>query len=285
MRTGVERKREISTRRYESRVPPQRRSMDWESVSPEPEPQQDVATNVDDVLGLNLNDGKAAELPPQRQRRPRYLQEEHLLTIRGVPYIRKHAQTRVRKAIQHKDEYKNLTNLLSFYQIWGHNLFPKAKLGDFVEMCATVGQKGRRLKELRRKYVDEDNGATSGIDWKESLLATSKIPDTGITEFSAIPDEPLRSFTPDNDNDNEEDFERAFLARAAAVTQRPEATTESQAPQGDEFDDEFDDDDDELFTQIGKAAPAKELEVDPNMEEFETDAYEAELEAMREYGL
>lgn len=265
---------------------------------------QSVVPNVDDVLGLNMNPEVPVELNPVRQRRPRFLQEEHLLSARGVSYIRKHASKRLKKSMSHKDHYKNLTNMLTFYQIWGHNLFPKAKFGDFLEMCATAG-KGSRIRALRRSYMGEDQGTSREKEMMENFLPTTTI--TDATQTSTAQD------------DEDDEFERAFLSRANGIYRAAGATTSSeQAPtsqpststttttttttadplpstlfvqDNEDSDDGFDDDDDDdLFANIDSkqriAQPPVIAEDDPSLEDFnEADAYEAEMDAMREYGM
>jgi hypothetical protein len=164
---------------------------------------EEAVVNVDDVLGLNLITEEPLKPVRERVSRPRYLKEDHLLSVRGVAYIRKNAKQRVRKSIEHKDEYKNLTNLLGFYQIWGHNLFPKARFGDFVEMCATVGKSSRRLKVLRRGYLNEDQGASREDEYAQKFSPITRIDDETTSQ-------PQHTNNDQNSNDH---LERAFLAR------------------------------------------------------------------------
>jgi hypothetical protein len=168
---------------------------------------EEALLNVDDVLGLNLITEEPLKPVKERVTRPRYLKEDHLLSVRGVAYIRKNAKQRMRKSIEHKDEYKNLTNLLSFYQIWGHNLFPKARFGDFVEMCATVGKSSRRLKVLRRGYLDEDQGTSREHEYSQNFSPNTSIDGETIGQ-------PQHT----NNNQNSDDHcERAFLARLNGI--------------------------------------------------------------------
>lgn len=111
---------------------------------------------IDSLLGLNV-DASTAEAPPLPKQRKRInnLNESHFTSAKGLPYIRKNTK-RIRSRLNHGDDYKNLTNLLNFYQLWGHSIYPKANFKDFLEMTMKIGAKSRYVKDMREKWINEE---------------------------------------------------------------------------------------------------------------------------------
>jgi replication fork protection complex subunit Csm3/Swi3 len=104
-------------------------------------------------LDLNVEGSEPVKV---QKKTVRNLNEDHLLSLRGLKYIKENAGKKLKPAIKHKNEYKNLTNLLSFYQLWGHGVFPRANFDDFTSMCSTVGNKSSRVISLRAEWINEE---------------------------------------------------------------------------------------------------------------------------------
>lgn len=276
-----------------------------------PESQQD---NVDDVLGLNINvdqDSNLVPIKPLRVSRPRYLKDTHLTSIRGLPYLRKSAKNRLRKTLNHKNEYKNLTNFLSFYQIWGHNLFPKAKFPDFVEMCSTAG-KERTVKFMRRSFIDEDLGimqdeerremyvlntdmsvGRDGDDGSARIDVVERAPVQQNEDIEDVPDEEFAWMDMDRARGEiekkaaEKETQTAYVAeenQTGSALRKTTPPTGAQDPNsstlafGDDNDDFDDDDDDDLFAAVGTTTQKKpqstSTQEEPPMDELDSTNFE-----------
>ncbi len=112
---------------------------------------------IDSLLGLNLDQPAADQPLPKPRKRINNLNESHFLGIKGLSYIKKN-QKQIRSKLNHKDDYKNLTNLLNFYQLWGHSIYPKANFKDFLDMTVKVGSKSKLLKRQRQDWLDQEMG-------------------------------------------------------------------------------------------------------------------------------
>ncbi|KAK4161214.1 putative chromosome segregation in meiosis protein 3 [Cladorrhinum sp. PSN259] len=104
--------------------------------------------NDDDVLGLET------EVDKKKQRVPRVkLDDARLLSEKGIPKLRKTAQTRLKfKGKGH--EFSDAARLLSFYQEWLDDLFPKAAFLDALAMVEKAGHK-TTMRNARLKWIDE----------------------------------------------------------------------------------------------------------------------------------
>ncbi|CCH45555.1 Chromosome segregation in meiosis protein 3 [Wickerhamomyces ciferrii] len=117
--------------------------------------QKDI--DIDDFLGVNLDpNGSTSELPIPKRKKVNNLNESHFLQQKGLPYLRKNCAKALKPRIQHKDDYKNLTNFLNFYQLWGHSIYPKSNFKDFLEMTTKVGIKSQAVKTMRQGFISED---------------------------------------------------------------------------------------------------------------------------------
>lgn len=85
------------------------------------------------------------------------LTSEKLLSDKGLPYIMKNAPKRLRISSR-KNAYDNLTNIAQFYQLWAHELYPKAKFRDFTKLCYTLGRSDKILREYRANLYRDEMG-------------------------------------------------------------------------------------------------------------------------------
>ncbi|CCH58797.1 hypothetical protein TBLA_0A10180 [Henningerozyma blattae CBS 6284] len=76
------------------------------------------------------------------------LTSERLLCQKGLPFIMKNAPKRIRIS-KRKSNYDNLSNIVQFYQLWAHELFPKARFKDFIKLTHDLGKTDRQLREYR----------------------------------------------------------------------------------------------------------------------------------------
>ncbi|VBB73838.1 Putative chromosome segregation in meiosis protein 3 [Podospora comata] len=101
-----------------------------------------------DVLGLETEvDKKKARVPRVK------LDDARLLSDKGIPWLRKNAQSRLKlKGKGH--EFSDAARMLSFYQEWLDELFPKASFLDALAMVEKAGHK-TSLRNARMKWIDE----------------------------------------------------------------------------------------------------------------------------------
>lgn len=95
-------------------------------------------------------DKEPVEVTAPKLRRKLVLDEENLLSDKGLPRIR-NMDVKFRKG----DEKRYLTKLVGNYQLWAHKLFPKANFENFLEMCERAGNKPS-VKRYRLEVVNED---------------------------------------------------------------------------------------------------------------------------------
>ncbi|KAM7193350.1 Replication Fork Protection Component Swi3 domain containing protein [Rhypophila sp. PSN 637] len=102
----------------------------------------------DDALGLEeqLDVAKKARVPRVK------LDETRLLSDKGIPELQKRAKKLRLKGKGH--EFSDASRLLSFYQQWLDDLFPKATFLDALAMVEKVGHK-TLVKNARLKWIDE----------------------------------------------------------------------------------------------------------------------------------
>lgn len=140
------------------------------------------------------------------------LDETRLLSEKGIPRLRRKASELKFKGKGH--EFSDAARLLTFYQSWFDNLFPKAKFLDAAAMAEKAGHK-KYMRMKRMEWIDEGKPKPAGLDEDEDLFG-----------------EPT--------NEPEERAAAIFPARIAPIFQNPE----TERPQTPARDDVPDDDDD-----------------------------------------
>jgi replication fork protection complex subunit Csm3/Swi3 len=106
-----------------------------------------------DALGID------EEVRITKKRKPvAKLDEARLLSQPGIPKLRGLARS---KSIVSKlrlkgkgHEYSDAAKLLSYYQLWLDNLYPRAKFADGLQLVEKVGH-GKRMQVMRREWIDE----------------------------------------------------------------------------------------------------------------------------------
>ena len=101
-----------------------------------------------------------------------------ILSQAGIPKLRRIAKTRLKfKGKGHevrrfqvvrtqyhpwltKPQYKDLTRLLNFYQLWLDDLYPRAKFADALVIIEKLGHT-KRMQTMRREWIDEGKPKSS----------------------------------------------------------------------------------------------------------------------------
>ncbi|KAI0551684.1 replication fork protection component Swi3-domain-containing protein [Xylaria curta] len=112
-----------------------------------------------DASGLGIDEAISVSKKP---RAPRVkLDETRLLSENGIPKLRSKAKNLKFKGKGH--EFSDTARLLSFYQLWLDDLFPKAKFLDALSMVEKAGHKNQiRLKRIQ--WIDEGKPRAAGFD-------------------------------------------------------------------------------------------------------------------------
>lgn len=123
--------------------------------------QEDELHNLQDLdltrEQMDANDMDPCLIQMKRSRTMMKLDCEKLLSSKGLPHLLKTGPKRARIS-KHKDEYQNLCHFLQFYQLWAHELYPKAKFRDFVIMCDRLGKGNGDLREYRMRMLSAELG-------------------------------------------------------------------------------------------------------------------------------
>lgn len=124
---------------------------------------------------------------PLKRRKPQVkLTAERLLGEKGLPYVMKHAPKRIRIS-KRRSAHDNLSQIVQFYQLWAHELYPKARFNDFVKLCQSLGKSDKLLREYRRNLYREELLGGSGVGEK-----TPQVDEDEVVEAQA---EPVRDAT------------------------------------------------------------------------------------------
>ncbi|RKF56944.1 Chromosome segregation in meiosis protein 3 [Golovinomyces cichoracearum] len=106
----------------------------------------------------------------RKQRAPRVkLDEELLLSSEGIPKLQSKAK---RFQVKGKgQEFSDTFKLLSMYQLWLDDLFPKARFLDAVAMVEKLGHK-KKVLAMRMDWIDDHKSSLS-FDQEEAIPNTS----------------------------------------------------------------------------------------------------------------
>lgn len=94
--------------------------------------------------------------------------------------------------LKHDNEFKNLSSMLQFYQLWCHGLFPKAKFKDCLQLLRSFGSKSSQLKLYRRELIEQE---LRKLKESKGIIDTERMvtPETHHQQDNSLPEnqEPL----------------------------------------------------------------------------------------------
>ncbi|KAI1502059.1 replication fork protection component Swi3-domain-containing protein [Biscogniauxia marginata] len=118
-----------------------------------------------DATGLGIDEEVAVTKKP---RVPRVkLDEARLLSEKGIPRLRRKAGDLKFKGKGH--EFSDAARLLSFYQLWLDDLFPKAKFLDALAMVEKAGHK-KYMRMKRIELIEEGKPRSSALADDEDIF-------------------------------------------------------------------------------------------------------------------
>ena len=200
----------------------------------------DPTVNGLDPSMTSTTDGQDPTLISTNTRKPRVkLTAEKLLSTKGLPYVMEHAPKSCRIS-KHKTAYDNLTNFLQFYQLWAHNLYPKAKFKDFTSLCESLGKTDKELREYRMNLVRKDMGILLGDD-------IPNVPDMQMHDTGVLPAHQGRNslFVTDESTSATDRGNAQYGYEATKIVSLDK--DKNQNNDGN-YDDDDDDDDDVLYS-------------------------------------
>ncbi|RBR25017.1 uncharacterized protein FIESC28_02184 [Fusarium coffeatum] len=126
-------------------------------ASPPPEAANKKRKEPDSGLGIDEEvDVKKRPRAPNVK-----LDEERLLGPKGIPKLKQRARDLKIKGKGH--EFSDASRLLSFYQLWLDDLFPKAKFLDALNMVEKAGHK-KQVMVARNEYINEGKPKNTTAD-------------------------------------------------------------------------------------------------------------------------
>ncbi|ANZ75592.1 BA75_03060T0 [Komagataella pastoris] len=200
------------------------------------------------------------------------LNEDVLLSSKGYPELLRQCQHfKFKKRKPYKEftrsyHMENMEKLLQMYQLWGHQVYPRANFNDFTKVCARASNRPRVKRWRVQTTKDEIN--------KKFYNETGQFDDILV--------------------DNEETDERSVRE---TTTGEPLASSNTE-PQDSTLNNQLfvnDDDDDDIYTTVPSNNASTSAPTEPTNEEMldldesavqnqELD-FQDELEAMREMGM
>ena len=139
--------------------------------------QQQVDLIGSDISGVDPTAIDPTTISAKPRRTQVRLTAEKLLSDKGLPFVIKYAPKRIRISTSKRSAYQNLSNITQFYQLWAHNLFPKANFSDFIKLCHSLGKNDKTLREYRMQlFRSEMLGRHAGsVETSTSPNATPDI--------------------------------------------------------------------------------------------------------------
>ncbi|KAH0497471.1 hypothetical protein TgHK011_004771 [Trichoderma gracile] len=198
-------------------------------ASPPPESSTKKRKEPDSGLGIEeeVSVQKRARVPAVK------LDEERLLGPDGIPKLRKRAAGLKLKGKGH--EFSDASRLLSFYQLWLDDLFPKARFLDALAMVEKAGHK-KALVTARNEWINEGRPKASNNEDEDDDFDIGAVAISGDSQ--AVPEDGRQRTqkTPERDNDVPDDDDLYDATpRAPRSTNALRAAPSNDAPDDDDL--------------------------------------------------
>ncbi|KAL7816740.1 Swi3 domain-containing protein [Trichoderma gracile] len=198
-------------------------------ASPPPESSTKKRKEPDSGLGIEeeVSVQKRARVPAVK------LDEERLLGPDGIPKLRKRAAGLKLKGKGH--EFSDASRLLSFYQLWLDDLFPKARFLDALAMVEKAGHK-KALVAARNEWINEGRPKASNNEDDDDDFDIGAVAISGDSQ--AIPEDGRQRTqkTPERDNDVPDDDDLYDATpRAGRSTNALRTAPSNDAPDDDDL--------------------------------------------------
>ncbi|KAK4071092.1 uncharacterized protein Triagg1_6459 [Trichoderma aggressivum f. europaeum] len=240
-------------------------------ASPTPPPESSSKKRKEPDSGLGIEEQVSVQ---KRVRVPNVkLDEERLLGPAGIPKLRRRAFGLKLKGKGH--EFSDASRLLSFYQLWLDDLFPKARFLDALAMVEKAGHK-KALVSARSEWINEGRPKASNDDDDDDNdeldIGAVAITEESQSTESGIPAQRTQK-TPERDHVPDDDDLYGATPRGPA----PTTNALRPAPSNDAPDD---DDDLEALMAEAESMDSRQAPATHHLdEEDDLDALIAEAEA------
>ncbi|KAL6856594.1 Swi3 domain-containing protein [Trichoderma novae-zelandiae] len=199
-------------------------------ASPPPESSSKKRKEPDSGLGIEeeVSVQKRARVPAVK------LDEERLLGPDGIPKLRKRAAGLKLKGKGH--EFSDASRLLSFYQLWLDDLFPKARFLDALAMVEKAGHK-KALMTARNEWINEGRPKAGNSDDEDDDFGLAISGDSQAVSSEAGQRTQKTQKTPERDSGVPDDDDDLYDAtpRAPRSTNALRATATNDAPDADDL--------------------------------------------------
>ncbi|WPH02173.1 Hypothetical protein R9X50_00502800 [Acrodontium crateriforme] len=200
------------------------------------------------------------EVKIRKQRAPApKLDETRLLSDAGIPKLRRIAKMKLKfKGKGH--EFSDVSRLLTTYQLWLDDLYPRAKFRDGLSMIEKVGH-SKRMQVTRRAWLDETKPNKRERS-PERIEDTMNDETTGTGETSQKGGDHntpmnLEADRPQRDAPDDDDL-NALLAEAEQNESAKAAPIQQRKPRGPFEDDDDDDPDEDELDALMAAEPSSD---------------------------
>ncbi|GAA5978702.1 hypothetical protein JCM10908_004452 [Rhodotorula pacifica] len=165
------------------------------SRSPSPLRDPTLSRAFDDLFDLGKDAGTGGEaggkaeggegadddldldgLPSKKRRVVAKLDEERLLGPSGFPLLRDHMKKIKLKGKGH--ERQDLKRVLTMYQLWSHQMYPKTNLRDTLQTVEKLCHK-RAVQRALKEYRDEAKHGQARVDERDENDAFAGLPTSG----------------------------------------------------------------------------------------------------------
>lgn len=142
------------------------------------------------------------------------LSEDQLLSNHGLPLLKLSFNKKVRfksstyisknsgkKKVSFATEYENAGQMLNYYQLWAHKVFPKADFKTFIDICYNKNtlRKGR-LVQYRRQWIQSEQDRLLGVqDGNIDLGKDDEVPHEGPISQEPFSQEPVSRSNPETE--------------------------------------------------------------------------------------
>ena len=73
-------------------------------------------------------------------------------------------------------KYSDVTRLLTFYQLWLDDLYPRAKFGDGLAMIEKLGH-SKRMQVMRKEWINEGKAKDTRLEDGEKARPSASVPE------------------------------------------------------------------------------------------------------------
>ncbi|RFU75513.1 replication fork protection complex subunit csm3 swi3 [Trichoderma arundinaceum] len=200
-------------------------------ASPTPPPESSTKKRKEPDSGLGIDEEVSVQ---KRVRVPNVkLDEERLLGPAGIPKLRIRAGGLKLKGKGH--EFSDAARLLSFYQLWLDDLFPKARFLDALAMVEKAGHK-KRLLTARNEWINQGRPKASDYAVDDELdIAAVTIAEDSQTSEGGIPTERTQKTPERDDVPDDDDLYDATPRGPARSTNAARPAPSNDAPDDDDL--------------------------------------------------